>query len=183
MPTPTTTEDQLAQIGRRIDRLDLSARSANGEAAIGMRRRVAALRKHETSARAAVHEAAASREQELRRLDTTVGLVERFAMADVAEDAGTFVDAVTAELHDWDVYIERLQLTAATMGGDAREHAEALIRELRRRRNGMAERIGDARSASGEAWRESRSRVQAARDELERGVTQAEARLDGEGTT
>jgi hypothetical protein len=182
MPTPTRTEEQLAQIGRRIDRLDLSARATVGEAAIGMQRRVTALRKQEASARAAVYEAAASIEQRVRRLDTTVGLAEQWAVADVAEDVGTFVDAVTAELHDWDVHIERLQLRAATTAGSGRQQAEAAISELRRRRNVLGERIGDVRSASGEEWRGSRKRVRAARDELERGVAETEAGLDGERT-
>jgi hypothetical protein len=53
---------------------------------------------------------------------------------------------------------------------------------LRRRRNTLSARIGDVRSASGEAWRESRTRVRAARDALERGVAEMQARLDGEGT-
>jgi hypothetical protein len=182
MPTPTTTETQLAQIRRRIDRLDGSARARAGDAGVGMRRRVIALRRQEESARAAAHEAAASVEQSVRRLETTVGLAERWAVADVAEDVGAFLDAVTAELHDWDVCLERLQLRAATTAGSSRQGAEAAIRVLRRRRNTLSARIGDVRSASGEAWRESRTRVRAARDALERGVAEMQARLDGEGT-
>jgi chromosome segregation ATPase len=178
MPTSTTTETQLAQIHRRIDRLDLSARGA-GEAAIGLRRRVTVLRRQEASARADVSEAAARVEQSVRRLDETVGLAEKRAVADVADDAEGFLDAVSSELHDWDVCLERLQLRAATAAGSGRRRAEAAIRELRRRRNALGESIADVRSA-GEAWRERRGRIRAARDALERGVAETQARLDHE---
>jgi hypothetical protein len=181
MPALTTTREQLEQIGRRIDRLDVSARAELGEAAIRMQHRVTALREQEASARAAVYEAAASIEQRLRRLDTTVGLAEQRAVADVAEDMRTFVGAVTAELHEWDVYLERLQLMAGMTAGRARERAETAISELRCRRNAFGERIREVCSASGDAWREGRERVERARRELERGAATVEASLEGEG--
>jgi hypothetical protein len=183
MPAPTTTEQRLANISRRIDRLDLGAGAEAGEAATRIQRRVTALRRQEACARAAVYEAAASIEQSLRRLDTTVRLAEQWAIGDVAEDRFTFAAAVTAELHDWDVYIERLQLMAGMTGGAAREQAEPLIGELRRRRNAFGEHIRDVRSASGEGWRERRKLVRAVRHELERCAARAETALERQGMT
>jgi hypothetical protein len=56
------------------------------------------------------------------------------------------VDAVEAELLRWDVYLERLQVKAATTAGSTREQVEAAISELRRHRNALGERLGEVRS-------------------------------------
>jgi hypothetical protein len=83
------------------------------------------------------------------------------------------------ELHDWDVYLERLQLRAAAAGG-ARDEAEAMIGELRGRRNLLNQRLGEVISAH-TAWQESRQRVQAARDELEQNAALIQAWFDQRG--
>ena len=181
MPAPTTMEERLAEIGRRIDRLHARAQAGTSEAKIGIQRRVDALRKEQASARAAVHEAAAGIEEKLRQLDTRVGIAEQSAAADVAEDRRTFVHAVEAELRRWDACLERLQVKAATTAGSAREQAEAAISELRRHRNALGERLGEVRSASGDAWRDGRKRVAAARDELEQTAAELSARFDRGG--
>ncbi len=93
---------------------------------------------------------------------------EQSAAADVAKDTDVLVDAVMAELDDWDVRLERLQLEAATDAGSGRDQAESAIAELRRRRIALGARLGEMRSASGEAWREDTKHPQAAWNALER---------------
>lgn len=177
-----TAEERLAELGRRIDRLGASAQAGTDEARIGIRRRVAALRKEQALTRAAVHDAAAGIEENMKQLDTRINMAEQSAAVDVADDMGTFVEAVMAELDNWDVYLERLQLKAARTAGRSREQAEGAIAEIRRRRIALGARLGEARSASGEAWHEAREQLQVARNELERRAAEAEARLAPGGT-
>jgi hypothetical protein len=94
-------------------------------------------------------ETAAGIEEELSQLGTRVDIAEQSAVADVTKDRRTFVDAVEAELLRWDVYLERLQVKAATAAGSTREQAEAAISELRRHRNALGERLGEVRSGGG----------------------------------
>jgi DNA-binding ferritin-like protein len=62
--------------------------------------------------------------------------------------------------------------------GSAREQAEAAIRELRRHRNAVAERLAEVGGAPGQTWRERKKRLAAAREELERKVDEVSATLD-----
>jgi Amino acid kinase family len=148
MPTPAT-EERLAEIGRRIEHLETRAQAATPEAKIVAKRRVDALWKQQASARAAVRETAAGIEEELSQPGTRVDIAEQSAVADVTKDRRTFVDAVEAELLRWDVYLERLQVKAATTAGNTREQAEAAISELRRHWNALGERLGEVRSGGG----------------------------------
>ena len=61
--------------------------------------------------------------------------------------ASHFTAAVEAELHGWDAFAERLQATAAAKTGSARDRAETGIKELRRRRLAVTERLDDLRDA------------------------------------
>jgi hypothetical protein len=93
------------------------------------------------------------------------------ATADLAQDRGTFLETVATELRNWDMYLERLQVRAAGRAGSAREQAEARISELRGRRNALSQRLGEVHSATEEGW----TRVQAARDDLERSAAEVQA--------
>jgi hypothetical protein len=93
------------------------------------------------------------------------------ATADLAQDRGTFLETVATELRNWDMYLERLQVRAAGRAGSAREQAEARITELRGQRNALSQCLGELHSATEEAW----TRVQAARDDLERSAAEAQA--------
>lgn len=180
MALRATTEARLDELGRRIDVLAASRHSGTEETRLAIQRRVAALRKGEASARAAAHDAVASVEESVLQLDARVNIAEQTAAAESAEDIGTFVGAVTEELHGWDVCLERLQVEVATTAGDGREQAERAIRELRRHRNALAALLDEVTWTSGEAWREVRGRVRAARDKLESQAAEVEAGL-GEG--
>ena len=57
--------------------------------------------------------------------------------------------AIEADLRSWDVYVERLQTTAADEANDAREQAEAEIRDLRSRRIDVGERLAQATNRRG----------------------------------
>jgi hypothetical protein len=182
MLRPAFTEERLDELSRRIDAVDGRAPGGTRHASRAMQRRVAGLRQEDAAARAAVHAAEASIEEKLLQLETWVNIAERAAAADLAEDMKRFLGAATAELHSWDVYLERLQLKVATMAGRAREQAEQAIRELRRYRNTLDARVGEVPSASTESWRVVRERVQAARDELESQAADVEAGLGHRST-
>jgi seryl-tRNA synthetase len=93
------------------------------------------------------------------------------ATADLAQDRGTFLETVATELRNWDMYLERLQVRAAVRAGSAREQAEAKISQLRGQRNELSQRLGEVHSATEEGW----TRVQAARDDLERSAAEVQA--------
>lgn len=57
-------------------------------------------------------------------LEARVNLAGQSAAADTAEDGATFAAAVKEELHSWDLYLERLQVKAATTAGGPRDKAE-----------------------------------------------------------
>lgn len=130
----TAVEEQLAEIGRRIDQLDTRAGAGAAEAKSRIQRHLDTLRHR-------VSEYAKATEDKLRQLEIKLDIAEHRLASELAGDARTFVDAVEAELHDWDTYVEWLQMKAATKAkaGSAREQAEAAIRELRQRRNTVAE--------------------------------------------
>ena len=86
------------------------------------------------------------------------------ATADLAEESRTFLETVATELRNWEKYLERLQVRAAARAGTAREQAEAKISQLRGQRNELSQRLGEVASAT----EEGRTRVQEARDDLER---------------
>jgi hypothetical protein len=98
--------------------------------------------------------------------------------ADLANNRKKFADAVENEMHDWDTYLERLQAQTALRAASAREQSEAAISDLRRRRNTLAERLADGRTASGEAWDEQKKRIAAARDDLERKADEVSAKFN-----
>lgn len=91
--------------------------------------------------------------------------------ADLAQDSRTFRETVATELRNWDMYLERLQVRAAVRAGSAREQAEAKISQLRGQRNELSQRLGEVHSATEEGW----TRVQAARDDLERSAAEVQA--------
>ena len=91
--------------------------------------------------------------------------------ADLAQDSRTFLETVATELRNWDMYLERLQVTAAVRAGSAREQAEAKISQLRGQRNELSRCLGEVHSATEEGW----TRVQAARDDLERSAADVQA--------
>ena len=99
------------------------------------------------------------------------------AATNVGHDARRFDGTVPAELRDWDLQLERLQVRAAA-AGSFREQAETMISELRRRRNVLSQRLGEGRSASKEERLERGPRVQAAHAELERGFAEMHAWFD-----
>jgi hypothetical protein len=162
----TTIEDQLTELGRRADRLDALA----GEIAENprIRRHIRAIRRQEAAALTALRETPDAVDEKLGQLKTRLAVAELSLAADISDDWATFAEAVEEELRSWDTYLERLQATAATRPWKAREQAEAAIGEARNRRLAVDQRLGEARTAALEAWREQRRGVETARDELER---------------
>jgi hypothetical protein len=177
MTTITTIAERLAEIGRQIDRLQGRATAAADDAKPRVQHHLDALRQEEASARAAIRDASDEMEDKLAQLEARLDIAEQALASDVAEDRAAFATAVDAELHRWDAYVERLQMKAAARTGEARELAEADISDLRERRIAIGERLAQVWASSGEAWREQKARVVAAREELERKADELSAKL------
>jgi hypothetical protein len=175
---PTTTSDRrLAELRRHIDELDARSRSTGSDARARLQQRFRALREEEAAARAAVYEAADVAAGRLGQLEADLAIAEDRLSSELAGDARSFAHAVQDELHDWDAYLERLQIRAAALGPRGREQAEAAIRDLRRRRALAAERLGDFRASSDATWSQHKERVLAALDDLERKARDAASSL------
>ena len=171
----TTIEDQLAELRRRVDRLQALAGVVADNPRI--RRHVDALRRQETTVLAAVRETPVEADEKLGQLKTRLAVAERSLAADISDDWASFAVAVEEELRSWDTYLERLQATAATRGWNTRERAEAAIGDVRSRRIAVDERLALAHAAAREAWEEQRKRVGVARDELEQKADELSAAL------
>jgi hypothetical protein len=168
-----TTDDTLAGIRRHIDDLEARADSGAAKTRARLQHSFDRLREQETSAWAAVREKAEAVDEKFRQLEIDVAIAENRLASEMADDATSFAEAVEAELHDWDVAIERLQTRAATKAQNVREQAEAEIAELRQARNRAAERLIALRASSDDAWQEQKNRVTEALDDLERKVREA----------
>lgn len=161
----TTTEERLEQIHRRIDRLQAFAQMDDA-ARSRFEGHLEALRREEASAAAALRSAPESSEQQLGQLRTRLAVAEHALIADVADEWPAFTVAVEDELRSWDVYLERLQATAAEEATTGREQAEGAIADLRAQRLAVAASLAQAEEQVENAWREQRDRLGAARDEL-----------------
>ena len=174
--TTTVSDEQLAELRARIDRVSARARASDTGAQPRIHRHLEAIRQQEASVRAAVRNEPDRIENTLGRLRLRIDVAERTVEADISANED-FAAAVGAELHSWDAYLERLQTKVATMAGPAREQAEAAIRELRRLRIGVAEGLARFGDAPDDDWPGLRVRVAAARDELERQADELTVRL------
>jgi hypothetical protein len=174
----STFEERLAEMGRQNDRLEAKARAGGGEAESRVQRQLGALRQQEASARAAAHEGAEAFDEKFEQFEARFRVAQSSLATDLADNQEKFADAVEDELHSWDTYFERLQAQTALRAASAREQSEAAISDLRRRRNTLAERLADGRTASGEAWDEQKKRIAAARDDLERKADEISAKFN-----
>ena len=172
-----TIDERLAEAGRRIGQLKAGAEGIPSAASPRTRRRLEALQYEVTSVRGAASESPDEFEARLGQLRTRIDVAERSMAADVSDSREQFTAAVEAELSGWDTYLERLQTTVAITAWKAREQAETAIRELRRRRIAVDERLTQAREAAGSTWKEQRECVAAARDELEQKADERSAQL------
>lgn len=137
-----TIEEQLGKVRHRIEELH-----ASGD--------VPRLRRHLDDV-----------EHRVALLQARLDVVEPSLGADASGDPATYIAAVSAELESWDTFLERLQATIAARAWQARDQAEAEIRDVRSRRIAVDERLARARDAVGNGWREHRERVNAAREAL-----------------
>jgi chromosome segregation ATPase len=161
MISTATKEERLAAIGRRIDVLQWHLK---------------ALREQESAVRSAGSHAADEVEGKLVQLQSRLAVAENSLAADLADDRSEFVAAVESELRSLGAYLERLQTQAAAQSGESRDHAEAAIGDLRKRRVALAERARFA-LASGDAWQQHKQDLAAAHAELERQADELANRL------
>ncbi len=176
----TTIEDPMKDARRRIDRLQAFAPIGAAADSSRIRRHLDALHREEASVLAAARGAPDEVDEKLGQLRTRLAVAENSLFADVSDEWTTFAAAVEDELRSWDTYIERLQATAATKAGNARERAEAAIANVRTQLIAVYERLAQARADVNGAWHEQRSHVGAARDELEQKAAELSARLQSE---
>ena len=172
-----TTDDMLAEIRRHIDELEARIDSATAETRARLQDMLDRLREEEASAWAAVREKAEAVDEKVRQLEIDIAIAEDRLAAEMADDVTSFVEAVEAELENWDAAIERLQTRVATKAQDARAQAEAEIAELKQARNRAAERLSALHASSDEAWQRQKNRVTEALDDLERKLREAAVKL------
>jgi hypothetical protein len=170
----TTIEDQLAEMRRRIDRLQAHTQAG----APRIRRHLDALHQEEAAVRTAVRRAPDEVEEKLGQLRTRLDVAEHSLAADASGDWATFAAAVEAELESWDTYFERLQASVAAKAWKAREQAEAAIGDVRSRRIAVGERLAQMHDSAGAASQEARKHITAARDELEQKAAELSTKLN-----
>jgi hypothetical protein len=173
--TTTSIEDQLAEVRRRINYIQVCAEACGLPR---LRPHLDALHEAEASVRAAARQAPGEVEEKLGQLKTRVDIAEHSLSADVSGDWPTFVAAVESELDTCDTYLERLQTSVAAKAWEARAQAETEIAEVRTRRIAVDKHLSHARELTGDAWQEQRKRVTAARDELERKTDELSTKLN-----
>ena len=171
--TSTTIEDQLAEVRRRIDRLQAFAQADAAADGSRIRRHVDALRREEASVLVAPDQL----DEKLGELKTRLAVAENSVVADVSDEWTTFAGAVEDELRSWDTYLERLQATAVAKAGNARERAEAAIADVRTQRIAVDDLLAQAREDVNGAWHEQRNHVSSARDALEQKADELSAKI------
>jgi hypothetical protein len=168
----TAIEDRLGDLKSRIEALDARAYDGAAEATARIQRHLETLCQEDEAAEAAALRRTAEYEAlyqaQLRVLNNALEIAEHHLDAEIADDRNQFVEAVEAELDDWDAFMDRMQANAAAKAGAAREASEKLIADLRRRRLAIGESLAGVRAAVGDTWRDGKKRVLAALDELKR---------------
>jgi DNA anti-recombination protein RmuC len=157
----TATDDRLSAMRRRINRLEERAKTRMGLY-------VSDLKDEERSARETAHAHAGAVEEKIEQLNNDLDIAEHRLSAEMTDDRTRFTSSVEATLRGWDVYLERLQANAAERTGAARERVEHAISEIRRGRTAAAESLAGVSTATGDKWRETKTRVLAQLDELKR---------------
>ncbi len=173
----TTLEDQLAEVRRRIDRLQALAQVDAAAERSRIQRHLDALHQEEASVWAAARRGPDEAEEKLGQLRMRLAVAENSLAADVSDEWTPFAAAVENELRSWDTYLERLQATAVAKAGNAREPAEAAIADVRTQRIAVYDRLAQAREDVNGAWHEQRNYVSSARDELEQKADELSARI------
>jgi uncharacterized protein YjbJ (UPF0337 family) len=171
-------DERLEQMRRQVEELEAKGQASTGEAKSRIQRQVGTLRQQEATARAAAEQDQNSFDEKFQHFEARYHVAQSAVAADLSESRNDFADAVDDELHKWDGYLERLQAQTVMRTTSARERAESAIRDLRQRRNEIAERVTAVRNASGDDWHEQKKRIGAARDELEQKADELSAKFD-----
>jgi hypothetical protein len=174
----TTIEDKLAEVSRRIARLQVLAQTGLVAERARIQRHLDALHQEEASVLAAARQTPDEVEEKLGQLRTRLAVAENSLAADVSDEWTTFAAAVEDELRSWDTYLERLQTSVATRAWEARAQAETAIAEVRTRRIAVDEHLAQARERTGDPWQVQRARVTVARDELEEKTDELSTKLN-----
>jgi hypothetical protein len=165
--TTPTMEDRLGAVGRRIDKLQAKAQAGTAESRSTIQRQVDKLRGDASAVRKA-HGGDA--EEKMSQLEAKTDIAQHRVTSELADNWKSFSKGVEGALGRWDAYLDRLQASASAKTGAARKQADSTIAEIGQRRDAVAKSLADAKGASGEAWREQKTKVAAALDKLEDAV-------------
>jgi hypothetical protein len=174
----TATDDRLGQVRRRLAGLEVDVQQGAASARPRMQRYIDGVRRAEASARAALRERAAAVDESLEHLHNELELATHRVAAEFAPTAEQFRAEVEAELHRWDVVLDRMQARAAARLLHDRERAEAVIADLRRNRLAIGESLSELSAAAGSGWHDTGDRVLLQFDDL-RGRADAASWRDG----
>lgn len=181
-------ELRLAEVDRRVDELWEQASVVGAKPRI--QRHLDRLRQKEALALGAVQETYQESWQALtdygqsvdhtfRLIEIELEIAEAVSAEGVAGDATAFTDALAAEVDGWDLYLERLQIRAASADGAKRKDAEQALRALRRERNALARLLDESRSFPfPKDWRALRAEAAAVRRELEHEINETAIEFD-----
>ena len=93
------------------------------------------------------------------------------------DDKGAYRHKLEARLDQWRAEIDKLEARAAELGADARIEYGKQIDALREKQQKARASLDRLESASGEAWKDLRSGIEAAWDDLGRAVRTATDRF------
>ena len=97
----TTIDDQLAEVRRRIDRLQTFAQIDVAADSSRIRRHLDALHREEASVLVAAPKNPDELDEKLGQLKTRLAVAENSVIADVSDEWTTFAAAVEDELRSW----------------------------------------------------------------------------------
>jgi uncharacterized protein (DUF2267 family) len=166
----TTIDEELREIGIRIERLRAFEEAGITTEHARLRRHLDVLRQYEAS----IGDAPDDAEDKLAELRARLSVAEHALVADLSVDWRHFTVAVDDELRSWDTFLERVQMSVATNPSAAREQAETAIGQVRRNRIAVEQGLAQVRH---DASVEARERIEAARDQLERKADELPARI------
>ncbi len=162
----TATEERLHEARRRIAGLEARAQEGTTGARSRIQRYIDAVRRDAQAARDAARTEARAVGERFEQLDSSLELAEHRVAAELAPTRDQFTGALEAELRRWDAYLDRMQTKAAAKTGVAREHAEAVIADLRQHRLSIGAHVNAIGTAAGDGWRDAKSHALAELDEL-----------------
>ena len=93
------------------------------------------------------------------------------------EQIQAFREATETRLAEYKEKIDQLEAKAENLGEDAKERAEQQLTALREKRDEVSEKLKELGSSSGDAWKQVKSGINAAMEDLSKAYENAVAEL------